>query len=248
MTDSPNNDRHSDKANRSVRCDAPANKHTDNELSDLIHQVANDTMHQRDQEIEKYWSTHKLAPADLPTLTIGTKDNVEGNIYDRLRMPSPNGLPDQHCIYPPKHSTSNSRELPAIPFLAAGALAGAAGSWAAPASADLSLLAKQKQFLGSIPNTQIGTAEELNAGDRLFSQGIDLSKYGDLMARNRDLLPKESLSFPRGPLGPLLERGTGSWLGRTLGGSARGLAVAAGIMAIGYAWEQVGNMMAHKEK
>jgi len=194
-------------------------------------------MHQRDQEIEKYWSTHKLAPADLPTLTIGTKDNGKGNIYDRLSpLPmGPNGLPE-HCIYPPKHSTSNSKELSAIPFLAAGALAGAAGSWAAPSSADLSLLGKHKGFLGSIPNSQIGTAEELNAGNRLFSQGIDLSKYGDLMARNGELLPKASL---------LLERGTGSWLGRTLGGSARGLAVAAGIMAIGYACEQAGNMMAH---
>lgn len=62
MTDNPNYGRHFN--------DSPPCNQTD--FTDTLRQFENQFKHQREQEMDQYWSTHKLGPADLPTLTLGT--------------------------------------------------------------------------------------------------------------------------------------------------------------------------------
>jgi len=125
----------------------PANSHTEIELL-MIHQVQTTQCKSTGQEIEKI--TGQLTNLLLQIFQLdelALKTMLRGKIYDRLRMPSPNGWPDQHCIYRPKHSTSQIQEkLQLFLFLAAGAPCRSGRLLAHPQVQILSLLAKQSSF------------------------------------------------------------------------------------------------------
>lgn len=140
---------------------------------------------------------------------------------------------------------------------------------------DISLLSKQRAFLDDISNlskvdplsgvinktdldlinSKIGSAAELN-GSKLFLHGSDqalmLGRYGQNLSSYQESLAalqktKGDLGLAELALSKQVAKGAGSWLGRTLCGTGKGMLFAAGAMAIGYCIDQAGAALTHEK-
>ncbi len=131
------------------------------------------------------------------------------------------------------------------------------GSKALLSGADVELYKGRVSFLNDViknpqlADTRIGTAADLSMGKNLY---IEAGKEAEFLKLHR-LTHVENLkltaahelalaeSIAKGAASEkILARGAGSCLARTLGGGARGLLIAGGMMAVGYAIEHAGEL------